>query len=200
MTDAFDPVAGLHATLARRETPETVAAMIGRALPEGAGPRLARRVRRVTRASIRSYFGWSSMAATFKPPVPMDRQIAKARELALLFLERRLPESDDPEEVEAFIAGFNALIGKVPGRGSFKHDRLNRQLRGEIGLDLSRRRYSKLFRMADRLERRLLAMRRAQTRHRLVLVGKAALAPDLALDDLAATCRPRPSSLITPQG
>jgi len=184
MTDDADPVARLHATLARRETPETVAAIIEAAVPAAPGRRLRGRLGRVVRASVKRYFGWSSMATDFARPPPMDRQVAKARELAGLFLDRRLPQADDPDELEGFIAAFGALIGKAAGRSSFKHDRLDRRTRRDLGLDLSRRRYAKLFRLAGRLERRLRALRRAETRHRLVLVGKAALAPDLALDDL----------------
>lgn len=158
--------------------------MIEGALPPERKSMLRAGLRRVVALSVKHYFGWSSMATLFQGPVPMDRQIAKARELARLFLGRGLPESDDPDSLEAFIADFNALIGKAPGRSSFKHDRLNRELRAGAGLELSRRRYSKLFRVAARLERRLRAIRRAESRHRLVLVGKAALAPDLTLEDL----------------
>jgi hypothetical protein len=185
MNDQAEIVARLHETLTRRETPESVAATIDAALPRDVKGHLRGLLRRVVQASVKRHFGWSSMTTSFHGPVPMDRQIAKARELAGLFLDRRLPGSDDPDELESFIAALNELIGKAPGRSSFKHDRLNRGLRAELGLELSRRRYAKLFRLAGRLEHRLRALRREETRHRLVLVGKAALAPDLMLEDLA---------------
>ncbi|WCM29559.1 hypothetical protein NDN01_12025 [Sphingomonas sp. QA11] len=179
-----DPVQALHETLVRRDTPETVAALIASALPPPQDRKLTAELQKIIRGSGARRFGWSSMASVFRAPDRMDRQIAKARELAQLFLDNALPESDDADALDSFIARFNVLIGKQPGRASFKHDRHNRQARGALGLDISRRRYVKLFRVAARLERRLAALRREESRHRLVLLGKAALAPDLTLGDL----------------
>src|SRR5688500_18683433 len=125
MTAASDTIARLHESLTRRETPETVAAMIEAAMPAGQKRGLQNWLRHVVRGSVKRYFGWSSMATRFHEPVPMERQLAKARELALLFLDRRLPESDDPDEIENFIAAFSGLIGKAPGRSSFRFDRLD---------------------------------------------------------------------------
>src|SRR5262245_26678294 len=181
MTAPPESLVRLHASLRERQKPETIAAIIDQAYPVPAG--LGTALRAVIKSSIKRYFGWSAMATSFPAPVPMDRQIGKARELAKLFLDRTLPESDDPDALEAFIAAFNTLIGKTPGRASFKEDRLDKAARVATGLDLSRRRYDKLFRLAGRLERRLRALRREEARHRLVLVSKTALAPDLTLDD-----------------
>ena len=178
-----DMIRRLHASLAERETPETVAELIRSGMGSDAslGVRIA--ASRVVRSSLRRRFSWSAMSTRFKRPVPMARQVAKARELAQLFLDRALPQSDDPDSLEAFVAAFNETIGKATGRNSFKYDRLSRPARAELGLDLSRRRYAKPFRLAGRLERRLKALRREEARHRLVLVGKAALAPELTLED-----------------
>lgn len=184
MNDTADTVARLHATLERRETPETIAGMVDAALRPPERRRLGGMIEPLIRSSIKRWFGWSSMPTVFKGAMPMDRQVDKARELAELFLSERLPAAHDADEVESFLAAFNALIGKSAGQSSFKKDRLNRGARKQRGLDLSRRRYSKLFRLAGRLERRLAALRRAEARHRLILVGKAALAPELRLDDL----------------
>jgi hypothetical protein len=176
-----DAIEALHATLAQRETPETVAELIRRALP----PELAQRVRAPLHAristSIRHAFGWSSMPTVFKPPVPLDGRLAKVRELALLFLDGHLPEGDDPAEVERLLAAFSALIGKPVGANSFRDDRLNRAQRAALDLSLSRRRYDKLFRLATRLEDRLATLRAEEAKHRLLLVGKAGLAADLTV-------------------
>ena len=183
---SHDTVAKLHAALVRRDTPETIARIILQGLGPGLGhPILRLQLRLVSNASVPSRFRWSSMSATFRAPVRPDRQVAKARELAELFLGQGLPESDDPDVLEAFARSFAALIGKEPGRSSFMHDRLGRGARSAAGLSLSRRRYSKLFRLAGRLERRVQSLRREESRHRFVLLGKAALAPDLTLEDFA---------------
>ncbi|MGH6614893.1 hypothetical protein [Sphingomonas sp.] len=177
-----DPIQSLQATLSRRDRPEAVAALILPSIASDEHTVLAD-LRRVIDGSVVRRYGWSSMTNVFRAPDPMDRQIAKARELAGLFLDGKLPQSNDADALDAFIAAFNAMIGKTPGLRSFKNDRRNRQARAEVDLTLSRRRYGKLFRIAARLERRLAALRREEDRHRLVLVGKAALAPDLVADD-----------------
>lgn len=184
MTDPQDPVARLHATLGRRDTPEAVAEIVRQALPPASERRLRAPLSAVIGSSVQARFGWSSMATAFLGAVPMDRQVAKARELAELFLGGQLPDADDPDALEAVVAAFNALILKAPGRDSFKHDRLGREVRVALGPGLSRRRYGKLFRLAGRLERRLARLRAEEAKHRLILVSKAALAPDLSLDDL----------------
>lgn len=180
MTDA-DLIAELHATLRRRETPETVAKLVRRVLPMDGGAVLAN-LAEVIGGSMKRLFGWSSMATTFQEPAKAEKQVAKARELALLFLDGALPEADDPDALDDFIDAFDALIGKTRGRSNFKEDRLERA--GRVQLDLSRRRYAKLFRLAGRLERKAARLRDEQAKLDLVLISKAALAPRLTLEDL----------------
>lgn len=179
--DQDEAIARLHASLIARETPETVAEIIRDALSPGQLRRVRGPLRVRLEASLKRYFGWSSMPTRFKAPDAELRQVAKARELALLFLENRLPEGDDPDEVAQLVREFNALIGKAHGRNDFKHDRLDGAARRQAGLGLSRRRYVKLFRLAVRLEQRLARLRAEEAKFRLLLVGKAALAPDLRI-------------------
>src|SRR5688500_18678291 len=95
----------LHASLTRRETPETVAELIR----AGMGSRASRSVRIALRpvigGSLKRWFGWTAMSTRFKAPVSMSDQVAKARELARLFLDRSLPGGDDPDALEPFVAG-----------------------------------------------------------------------------------------------
>ncbi len=175
----------LFASLALRETPETVAKHVAEALgPDAPGP-VRRLALSVSRGSISARIGWSSMSTRFRGADPMDRQVAKARELASVFLDARLPGSDDVDELEGFIDSFNALIGKGRGQGSFRYGRLNRATRAEFGLQLSRRRYDKLFRMAARLEKRIKAYKEAIRKNGLVLIAKAGLVEDIRREDLA---------------
>ncbi|WP_188577178.1 hypothetical protein [Azorhizobium oxalatiphilum] len=175
---APDAVARLHATLPRRETPEAVADLIAQALPEPLRGRLQPLFEARKAASLQSRFGWSSMPTLFPAPVPPERQVAKAQELALLFLGKPLPDLADMDQAEDLLSAFNMLINRPAGAG-FRDDRMNREARTLHGLDLSRRRYDKLFRVARRLEARLAAFRRIEARYPLLLVSKAALAPDL---------------------
>ena len=87
----------LYCSLPKRETPEAVAARVCDAL----GAAAPSEARRIARAGTKQRFGWSSMSNRFRGADPMDRQIAKARELAQAFLDRDLPGADD-------IAGWRA--------------------------------------------------------------------------------------------
>jgi len=91
----MDPVERLHATLRRRETPETVAALVRDALAGEEDSRVARLLTEVIGASVAGSFGWSSMSVVFPEPAAADRQIAKAQELVGLFLHATLPDGNE---------------------------------------------------------------------------------------------------------
>lgn len=189
-----NPTDWLFASLALRETPETVAGHIAEALTTDAAAAARKLALKISRSSVSARIGWTSMSTRFRGADPMDLQVAKARELAGLFLDASLPGSDDVEELEAFIDSFNTLIGKARDQGSFLLGRLNRSQRAAQGLQLSRRRYDKLFRLAVRLEKRLKAYKEAISRNDLLLIGKAGLVGDIRREDL--TERPWTSSFI----
>lgn len=169
----------LYYSLAKRETPEAVTARVCDAL----GAVAPSEAKRIARAGTRQRFGWSSMSNRFRGADPMDNQVAKARELAHAFLKQELPGADDIAELDVFIDQFNALIGKARDQNSFRYARLDRKARADWGLTLSRRRYDKLFRLAARLEDRLVRYKRSLQTHELVLVSKSGLVSDLKLAD-----------------
>jgi hypothetical protein len=176
----------LHASLARRDTPEAVAEMILAGLPPGlSGAWLKFSLRSRIRQALKSRFGWSAMAAVFRAVVPMDRQVAKAQELALLFLHAEIAGPEVGDDIEAFLARFNRLIGRTAGQRNFIEQRHNRAARATMGLTLSRRRYGKLFRLACRLEDRLAQVRKEERKYRLLLIAKSGLASDLRIEDVA---------------
>ena len=179
----IDHIEKLHATLRRRETPETVAQLVQDALPVDQMMNTLPLLAEVIGRSVKGNFGWSSMATTFREPDGAKRQIAKARELVHLFLNGAMPDGDDPDTLDDVIDELNRLIGKARGRSNFKADRPDRAARDRLGLSISRRRYSKLFRLAGRLERKSVTLREEQAKLELVLVSKAALAPRLKVED-----------------
>lgn len=175
----------LHGSLARRDTPEAVAEMILTDLPPGlfrAWLDLPLKLR--IQQALKTRFGWSSMATVFRSVVPMDRKIAKAKELALQFLSAEISGPETGDDIEAFLTQFNGLIGRTAGQRNFLEQRHNRSARADLGLTLSRRRYGKLFRLACRLEDRLTRLRREEQKYRLLLIAKSGLASDLRLEDL----------------
>jgi hypothetical protein len=177
-------ILSLHATFDQRDTPETVAELISRALPAHLANQLRAPIQARIATSVRRAFGWSSMPTVFRAPHARIVQFAKARELVEIFLQAPLPEGDDPEVVEQLLTELNALIGKRSGEASFRDDRLNRQARADFGLQLSRRRYDKLFRLIGRLEAKLAKLRVEEAKHRLLLIAKAGLAPELTVEQL----------------
>jgi hypothetical protein len=181
--NSMDSVITLHATLRRRETPETVAKLIRDVLPDQQAKYALPFLAEVIRQSVKGYFGWSSMATTFKEPSDASVQIAKVRELVFLFLDDQLSSGDDLDALDAIIDDLDGLIAKTRGRSSFRDDRPNRAARTEHGLSISRRRYGKLFRLAVRLERKAARLREEQAKLELILVSKAALAPRLKVED-----------------
>jgi len=186
---ATDPIQVLHRTLARRETPETVAAYARKALPELRKGEWAEQMKRLLGMASHRRFGWSSMPATFQAPQSPRRQLDKARELALLFLGETLPEGAAAAALDSVAAELGRLIGKSPGRSAFATDRLNAEARGAAGLTLSRRRYDKLFRLVGRLERRAQRLQREEEKFDLVLVGKAGLSARLTVEDFGGDLR-----------
>lgn len=182
--DTETAIASLHATFARRDTPETVAGLVSKALPDNLSRKIGMSIQARLASSVKRMFGFSSMPEVFKSPALHPRGFDKGRELGLLFLGAQLPDGDEPEELELMIAMLNGLIHRTPGAGSFRDDRLNGSARIDKGLQLSRRRYAKLFRLAGRLEQKLDSLRAEETKHRLLLVAKAGLAPQLRIDDL----------------
>lgn len=192
-----DPITALHDTLIRRDTPEMVAKIVLEALPELRQTSFLDRLRGMLGLPSRSRFdaaphqrfGWSSMATLFRRPDPVDRQLNKAHELALLFLGETLPDGADAAALDRVARELNRLIHKTPGKAGFKDDRLSKTARREAGLTLSRRRYDKLFRLAGRLERRANRLAREEEKFDLILVGKAALAPRLTVEDFGGDVR-----------
>jgi hypothetical protein len=179
------PITKLHGALARRDTPEAVAELILAGLPPGlARSWLDLPLRSRIQHALKKRFGWSSMPAVFRSVVPMDLQVAKAQELALLFLGAEISGPETGDDIEAFLLQFNRLIGRTAGQGDFLEQRHNRAARAAMGMTLSRRRYDKLFRLACRLEDRLARLRQEERKHRLLLIAKSGLALDLRIEDL----------------
>src|SRR5262249_23563515 len=68
----------------------------------------------------------------------------------------------------------------------FKQDRLPKPERKKAGIDISRRQYNKRFRLAVRLERKVLNLRREQFKRALTLASKNRLAANIAWEAFAA--------------
>lgn len=179
--DAFER---LYASLHERRRPEDIAQTI----LEAVGPSLTRPERalleKAARGSLkRQVFGYTSMLESFRRPVGAGRQVAKAGELFATAYPLSAEECEDPEAVAAFARHVGAEIGKASGVSDFLKDRLNGDARRDAGLELSRRRYNKLFRHAQRLERKASTLAREWRKYGFTLAGKSGLASELSRDE-----------------
>jgi hypothetical protein len=176
----------LHATLDQRKRPEDVAEMIFETL--GATFSQAQRaiLEKAAQGSLKRRF-WqaSSMMEDFHRPVAPERQVRKALELFRRTEPWTAAECADPQRVEAFIRELGALIVKQIGESDFKTHRLNGDQRSAKGLDLSRRRYNKLFRFLARLESKLRQYVREIRKSELTRVGKSRFASRLSREEFS---------------
>lgn len=126
------------------------------------------------------------MLQDFAKPVGMQKQVAKAEQLFTTSVSLRPDQCDDPAAVEAFIRQVSPTIRKAFGGNDFKADRLPGKVRKSSGLDLSRRRYNKLFRHLVRMELKLHTLIRELKKLELTKIGKSALAFRLTWETFSA--------------
>lgn len=173
----------LFESLARREQPERVAESVIAVLGERAPKSVIAAAKPVVTGSLFKRFGWSSMSNKFRDVAPADDQIAKAVELADLFLNQKIQAPS--QNGDAVAKELSGLIHRDDGASNFFSDRLNGEQRAAAGMALSRRRYNKLFRLAGRLEAKNTQVKKEAKKRDLTLVGKSMLACDIVAEDLA---------------
>lgn len=181
-----DPLIELFLSLDERRRPEDIARLVRKLI----GDDLNRQQRNVLNSAARgalklNLWGFSSMSSDFARPVGLQQQMEVARQL---FQTRPVPDDDeckDPECIEGYLVRAEAEIGMVVGQSDFMHDRLNRDARKSIGLDISKRQYNKRFRLAARMERKRLKLMRELQKRSFTLVGKSRLASEIPDDEFA---------------
>ncbi|MGV3617859.1 MAG: hypothetical protein ACO1SV_21245 [Fimbriimonas sp.] len=135
-------VAALYAAVTERPRPEDVAKTVLQFFPDP-----PHRKKWQIRAQGHSY-----MSTEFDAPTPLTQS---ANVLAYLIGHPILsPEETLGPRMDALLAQTRTLLGAFPeGPLDFRHGRLNGEARKEAGITMSRRRYNKLFRLVDFLER-----------------------------------------------
>lgn len=159
----------LHATLDRRARPEEVASLILQR-PDGLD-RAALRGLQVLAGTAR-FWGWySSMSGDFERPELPERLMGVASALLDADFEPHL------RGVEAAAMVAWAVVGCAPA--TEYSSRLDRRGRAAAGIELSRRRYDKTFRLAMALEGKAARMRAAEERRRWSMIAKSGLASEI---------------------
>lgn len=133
-------VAELYRAVTERPRPEDVAKAVLRDFPSP-----PHRLKWWTRSRGRSY-----MPVAFNHPMPLTHS---ANVMAMLIGERALADEETfGPEMEALLAKARKTIAAEETL-DFKTTRLNREERKVVGVEMSRRRYNRLFRLIDFLER-----------------------------------------------
>jgi hypothetical protein len=178
----------LFLSLSQRRRPEDVAELTrvqlkGRLSADEAGT-----LERVARGALsRRLAGYTSMLQDFARPRGLVAQVARARELFATAEALSADACTDPRAVEHFIRTVGAEIRKCFGASDFLHDRLNGDMRVSEGLDISRRRYNRGFRLLRRMEVKLAGLVRELERLELTQVGKSGLATRITRADFMAS-------------
>jgi hypothetical protein len=179
-------IEALHAVLGGRARPEDVAELI----VEQAGDAFSADERilldRAAQGSVRRLaYGYSSMSDRFFDAVPASSQVLTAQALFKTAIPMKPADCADVDALRGFAAVISGEILKTVGASSFRDDRLNRQARKAAGLDVSRRRYNKLFRFLRRFEAKIETYHRQLKAVADQMTAKSGLAARLTVADLA---------------
>lgn len=177
----------LYASISARRRPEDVADLVSRALGDALTGHESSILERAARGSLRrSFVGYTSMTERFAAPSTMGRSMRRA---AMLFASAPAFDeaaTSDPARIESFLRAIGEEIGKGFGANDFKVHRLNGVGREANGIELSRRRYNRQFRLLRRMEEKLRRLIREQRKATYVRVGKSGLASWLSRDEFLA--------------
>jgi len=175
----------LYETLRQRRRPEDIAELLVSLLQDRLTPKQLATLRKAASHSVRqSVWQYTSLLQTFRTPVGATQQVQQAADLFGVPLPPA-QRYDSPEEVEAFLRQLNPLIGKQYQAHNYRTDRLDRAARTAAGVDLSKRRYNKLFRSVRHLEEKLLKLLGEWRKLELEQVAKHGFAHDLAYEAFA---------------
>lgn len=167
----------LFLSLTQRRRPEDVAEMVRAKLRGRLSQAEAEILDRAARGSVRRMLsGYTSMLEDFARPRGLVALVERARQLFTTAEALSKEACADPREVERFIRAVGAEIRKCFGASDFMGDRLNGEARAAAGLDISRRRYNRGFRLLARMEKKLAGLVRELERLELTQVSKSGLA------------------------
>jgi hypothetical protein len=178
----------LYDSLQHRLRPEDVAELVLAELRDDLSKHERRLLDKAAAGSLtRGMYKLTSMAQDFWRPVPPIRQARKADELFASAYPLSDADCADVDTVRALVHHISREIRKTPGPSDFKADRLSHAGRRQAGLDISRRRYNKLFRFLDRFERKIETYQREQRRYRATRIAKSGLAVDISAADFSTS-------------
>lgn len=178
----------LYESLQKRLRPEDVAELVLVVLKDDLTESEKQLLKKAAVYSLRnSWQQFSSMMQDFYRPVTPAKKVRKAAELFSTAYVLKDEDCADVEKVSALVRHVSAEIKKNFGSSSFKYDRLNGAQRLEKGLEISRRRYNKLFRFLRDFEAKIETYKRELRKYRATRIAKSSLATEIDYDDFSAS-------------
>jgi hypothetical protein len=175
----------LFSSLHLRKRPEDVAQMILEQL-EDLDKNEEKVLQCAAKGSLkRLMLGYTSMLEQFSKPVGLQRQVAVSTHIFKSAYLLTKDQCDDPEAVKKYICTIGQDIQKVFGKSDFKSDRLDHNAREANGIEISRRRYNKLFRHLIRMEQKLNKLTRELRKIEFQKTGKSGLATKLSWEEFS---------------
>lgn len=176
-------IKNLHKTLIQRKRPEDVAQMIFEVLEHDLSSKEKDILKKAAKGSLKNIFlGYTSMMQEFATAIGAEKQIKKTIEIFNLNNKESV-DYNNVDDVKKFIEEVSPLINKIVGANNFLSDRLNKEQRKEIGLDLSKRSYNKRWRLLKRLENKLFRYRREIKKIEFQKIGKHGLAHTIEFEE-----------------
>lgn len=171
----------LFQSLNQRKRPEDIAQLI---LEQFQGQLTGKQEAVLQKAAQRSlkrqFLAYTSMLEDFARPVGMARQVAVAGSLFPSPIPPLPDQCDNPALIAAYLEQAGQHINKAREQNDFKAHRLNHQARLVAGMEISRRRYNKLFRLLTRMEAKLQTLIREWKKLELTKISKSGFGSSLS--------------------
>ena len=126
---------------------------------------------------------FSSMSSDFQRPTNFAKQLSIGKDL---FGKPVAFHADDVAKVKEWLSDAESSIGKKFGENDFKHNRLPKSERLAIGVDISRRQYNKRFRLAVRMEKKLIRFKRESFKRAIAVASKSRLVANICWEDFSS--------------
>jgi hypothetical protein len=174
----------LYESLQKRLRPEDVADLILQDIGSKLSAPDKRLLERAAHGSIRrSLYQMSSMMDEFRKPVVPNRQVNKAMDLFTSAYKLSAEDLFDPQMLSEFLTHICKEIQKDPNSNDFKAHRLDHDARQRAKMDISRRRYNKLFRFLIRFHKKIHTYMIELRKYRATMVSKSSLASLIPQED-----------------
>lgn len=178
----------LFLSLQRRLRPEDVAEMVLDELGHSLSSEEEELLQRAAAGSLkRGMHQFTSMLQDFQKPIGPILQVERAHVIFTTPFELSDDAIHDPDQVAAVIARLSGEIRKVVGASDFKAHRFTREGRAAQGMDISKRRYNKMFRFLARFERKLSTYRMELRKYAATRIAKSGLATLIPREDFIAS-------------